>query len=72
MHSSRFKVRTVRNVVTSHKEHINNIDDFIWSMCVSYRKLNSVTLPFSYPPPCDDAIDDFGAVWAASRATTSE
>jgi hypothetical protein len=30
-------------------------------MCVSYRKLNSVTLPFAYPiPSCDDAIDDFG------------
>ncbi len=30
-------------------------------MCVSYRKLNSVTLPFEYPiPRCEDAIDDFG------------
>jgi hypothetical protein len=30
-------------------------------MCVSYCKLNSVTLPFAYPiPRCNDAIDDFG------------
>ncbi len=30
-------------------------------MCVSYRRLNQVTLPFEYPiPRCDDAIDNFG------------
>jgi hypothetical protein len=30
-------------------------------MCVSYRRLNSVTLPFEYPiPRCEDAIDDCG------------
>ena len=30
-------------------------------MCVSYRHLNQVTLPFEYPiPRCDDAIDNFG------------
>ena len=28
-----------------HQEHIDNIDDFIWRLCVSYRGLNSVTLP---------------------------
>ena len=40
-----------------HQEHIENIEDFIWRMCVSYRKLNSVTKPFQYPiPRCDDAI----------------
>jgi hypothetical protein len=44
-----------------HQEHINEIDDFIWCMCVSYRKLNSVTLPFAYPiPHCNDAINNFG------------
>jgi len=44
-----------------HQEHIKNIKDFIWRMCVSYCKLNVVTLAFEYPiPPCDDAIDDFG------------
>jgi hypothetical protein len=44
-----------------HQEHIDDIADFIWRMCVSYRKLNSVTLAFAYPiPRCDDAIDDFG------------
>ena len=40
-----------------HQEHIEDIDDFIWRMCVSYRGLNSVTKPFAYPiPRCDDAI----------------
>ena len=44
-----------------HQEHIDDIHDFIWRMCVSYRKLNTVTLPFEYPiPRCDDALDDFG------------
>ena len=44
-----------------HQEDVENIEDFVWRMCVSYRKLNSVTLPFEYPiPRCDDAIEDFG------------
>jgi hypothetical protein len=44
-----------------HQEHVDNIDDFVWRMCISYCKLNSVTLPFAYPiPRCDDAINDFG------------
>ena len=44
-----------------HQEHILDILDFIWRMCVSYRRLNQVTLPFEYPiPRCDDAIDNFG------------
>ena len=44
-----------------HQKHITTIDDFVWRMCVSYRALNQVTLPFEYPiPRCDDAIDNFG------------
>ena len=44
-----------------HQEHVTDIKDFVWRMCVSYRKLNAVTLAFEYPiPRCDDAIDDFG------------
>jgi hypothetical protein len=44
-----------------HQEHILDIQDFVWRMCVSYRRLNQVTLPFEYPiPRCDDAIDNFG------------
>ena len=40
-----------------HQEHVTDIDDFIWRMCVSYRGLNSVTKPFAWPiPRCDDAI----------------
>jgi hypothetical protein len=44
-----------------HQMDVENIEDFIWHMCVSYRELNSVTLPFEYPiPRCEDAIKDFG------------
>jgi hypothetical protein len=44
-----------------HQEDVLDILDFIWRMCVSYRRLNQVTLPFEYPiPRCDDAIDNFG------------
>jgi hypothetical protein len=32
-----------------HQEHIDDITDFIWRMCVSYRCLNQVTIPFEYP-----------------------
>ena len=40
-----------------HQEHVVDIKEFIWRMCVSYRKLNSITKPFEYPiPRCDDAI----------------
>ena len=41
-----------------HQEHIVDIHDFIWRMCVSYRRLNSVTKPFQFPiPRCDDSIN---------------
>ena len=44
-----------------HQEHIVDILDFIWRMCISYRCLNQVTLPFEYPiPRCNDAINNFG------------
>jgi hypothetical protein len=44
-----------------HQESITDIAEFIWRMCVSYRALNQVTMPFEYPiPRCDDAIDNFG------------
>ena len=44
-----------------HQEQVTDINEFVWRMCVSYRRLNQVTLPFEYPiPRCDDAIDDFG------------
>jgi hypothetical protein len=40
-----------------HQEHVNDINKFIWRMCVSYRQLNAITKPFEYPiPRCDDAI----------------
>ena len=44
-----------------HQEHVEDINEFVWRMCVSYRKLNAVTLPFTYPiPRCDDSIHDLG------------
>ena len=40
-----------------HKDHIFNIYDFIWSMCVSYCGSNKFTKPLEYPiPRCDNAI----------------
>ena len=46
-----------------HQEYIQNIDDFIWRMCVSYTKLNDITKTFEFPiPRCDDAIRNIGAV----------
>ena len=43
-----------------HQEHITDIADFVWRLCVNYRGLNSVTLPYSFPiPRCDQAIDNF-------------
>ena len=54
-----------------HQEHITNISDFIWRMCVSYRKLNAVTKPFQFPiPRCDAAIAILGCgadeIWIIS------
>ena len=40
-----------------HQEHIKYIDNFVWRMCISYRKLNTITKPFEFTiPRCDDAI----------------
>ena len=40
-----------------HQEHITDIDEFIWRMCVSYQKLNGVTKSFQYPiPRCKDSV----------------
>ena len=44
-----------------HEEHIKDIADFIWRMCVSYRKLNSITKPYEAPiPRCDDLVTNLG------------
>ena len=48
-------------VVKSRKETVDDIEDFIWRMCVSYWKLNQVTLPFQYYiGHCDDAVENLG------------
>ena len=44
-----------------HHEKIDDINSFVWWFCVSYRKLNSLTLPFKMPTPsCTKAIEDLG------------
>jgi len=44
-------------VAKPHQKYIKDIDNFVWIMCVSYRKLNAITKPFEFPiPRCDDAI----------------
>ena len=44
-----------------HQEHINEVEELIWRMCISYRGLNRVTNPFEYPiGRCDDSIEDVG------------
>ena len=41
-----------------HQEDCTDINLFIWRMCVSYRSLNAVTKPFTYPMArCDDAVN---------------
>ena len=33
--------------------------DFVWRLCVFYRRMNQVTRPFMYPiPRCDDAVTE--------------
>ena len=44
-----------------HQEHVMEIKDFVWKMCISYRELNKVTNPFEYPiSRCDIVIEDLG------------
>ena len=46
-------------VVLAAKPGQENVhwNDFVWRMCVSYRKLNAIIRPFHFPiRRCDDAI----------------
>ena len=61
------------------QENISNTDDFIWHMCVSYRKLNSVNKIFQFHiPRYEDAVTilSWGAgkyglySWMPGRVTT--
>ena len=51
-----------------HQEHVLDIKEFVWRLCVSYRGLNRVTKLFEYPiPRCDIAVTIFesgsGRMW---------
>ena len=44
-----------------HQEHVVDISDFVWRMCVSYRGLNKITNSFEYPIiRCDIFIENLG------------
>ena len=44
-----------------HQESCCDISEFIWRMCVSYRKLNAITKPFQFPiSRCDISITVIG------------
>ena len=44
-----------------HQESCDDIDFSIWRLCVSYRVLNSITLPFQFSiPRCADSIENLG------------
>ena len=48
-------------VVLSAKPHRENVpwNEYQWRLCVSYRKLNHITRPFTFPILfCDDAVQD--------------
>ena len=45
-----------------HQEH-KHWADYIWRLCVSYRKINSITRPFRFPTRrCDEAARDIGCL----------
>ena len=40
-----------------HQEHVFDIDDYVWRLCINYIRLNQVTKVISYPiPRCDMAV----------------
>ena len=48
-------------VLATKAQHEANVPwhAYDWRLCVSYRKLNQVTRPFTFPiPRCDDAVSD--------------
>ena len=46
-----------------HQEHVNDIKDFVWRVCVLYMALNAITKPFTYPiPQCDNAVSSLGII----------
>ncbi len=38
-----------------HQEHVQNIEDFVWSFCVNYILLNGITCIIAYPILCCDS-----------------
>ena len=43
------------------QESCDDINTFVWRLCVSYRPLNRITLGFEFTiPRCADSIEDLG------------
>lgn len=48
-------------VTKSYQEHIEDLKDFLWCICVSYHDLNTVIRPFQFPMGrCNDVLDNLG------------
>ena len=42
-----------------HQEDCNDVDKFVWILCVSYRSLNGITRSFELPiPRCADSMEE--------------
>jgi hypothetical protein len=45
---------------TPNQDHVH-WSSFVFRLCVSYRKLNAITRPFTFPVTrCDDAVEGIG------------
>ena len=63
--------------VKPHQESCTNTDKFVWRLCVSYRFLNGVTIPFEFPIPrwydsIEDLGDSYGKLYFISLNTRSD
>ena len=57
-----------------HQETVENVKDFSWRICDSYRIFNAVTRPFQFQigqwnDELDDIGDNYGQIWLSSLGT---